>query len=101
MDGPGGGRLDRCNLREQPDRVRHPCRLSVELIRLGVFQNAGLMILIGIWGPTTSSVCNLLAIGLVSVIDSVLMGHLPDAQTLLGVAGICVGFGILLWEGEG
>lgn len=78
-------------------------RSTTSALRRGlqVLQNAGLMVLIGIWGPTTSSVCNLLAIGLVSVIDSILMGHLPDLQTLIGVAGICVGFGILLWEGEG
>lgn len=59
------------------------------------------MILIGIWGPTTSSVANLLTIGLVAVIDAVLMGLLPSLQTLIGVGMICVGFGILLWEGEG
>lgn len=64
-------------------------------------QNAGLMVLIGIWGPTTSSVANLLTIGLVAVIDAVLLGHLPNLQTLIGVGMICVGFGVLLWEGEG
>lgn len=63
-------------------------------------QNAGLMVLIGIWGPTTSSVANLLTIGLVAVIDAVLMGLLPTLQTLIGVGMICAGFGILLWEGE-
>jgi drug/metabolite transporter (DMT)-like permease len=58
------------------------------------------MVLIGIWGPTTSSVANLLTIGLVAVIDAVLMGHLPGVQTLVGVGMICIGFGVLLWEGE-
>lgn len=58
------------------------------------------MILIGIWGPTTSSVANLLTIGLVAVIDAVLMGLLPSVQTLTGVGMICIGFGILIWEGE-
>ncbi|RSH93474.1 hypothetical protein EHS25_007830 [Saitozyma podzolica] len=67
----------------------------------GALYNAGLMVLIGIWGPTTSSVANLLTIGLVAVIDAVLLGHLPNLQTLIGVGMICVGFGVLLWEGEG
>jgi hypothetical protein len=58
-------------------------------------------VLIGIWGPTVASVANLLTIGLVAVIDAVLMGLLPSLQTLAGVGMICVGFGILLWEGEG
>lgn len=59
------------------------------------------MILIGIWGPTTSSVANLLTIGLVALIDAVLIGLLPSFQTLVGVGMICIGFGILVWEGEG
>ena len=59
------------------------------------------MVLIGIWGPTTSSVANLLAIGLVAIIDAVWRGSVPDLQTLIGVGMICVGFGVLLWEGEG
>ena len=63
-------------------------------------QNAGLMVLIGIWGPTTSSVANLLTIGLVAVFDAVWGGNVPDLQTLVGVGMICIGFGILLWEGE-
>lgn len=58
------------------------------------------MILIGIWGPTTSSVANLLAIGLVAVIEAVWLGQLPSLQTMLGVGLICIGFGVLLWEGE-
>ncbi|ORX37911.1 hypothetical protein BD324DRAFT_623774 [Kockovaella imperatae] len=67
----------------------------------GAIYNAGLMILIGIWGPTTSSVANLLTIGLVAVFDAVWGGSIPDFQTLVGVAMICLGFGVLLWEGEG
>ena len=59
------------------------------------------MVLIGIWGPTTSSVANLLTIGLVAVMDAVWGGEIPDLQTMIGVAMICVGFGVLLWEGEG
>ncbi|EIW71686.1 hypothetical protein TREMEDRAFT_15649, partial [Tremella mesenterica DSM 1558] len=66
----------------------------------GAIYNAGLMILIGIWGPTTSSVANLLTIGLVAVLDAVWMGNIPSFQTLLGVGMICVGFGVLLYEGE-
>lgn len=66
-----------------------------------LMQNAGLMVLIGIWGPTTSSVANLLTIGLVAVIDAVWVGTVPSGQQLVGVGMICVGFGILLWEGEG
>ncbi|BEI83287.1 hypothetical protein CcaverHIS002_0311550 [Cutaneotrichosporon cavernicola] len=66
----------------------------------GSIYNAGLMILIGIWGPTTSSVANLLTIGVVAVFDAVWMGHVPDLQTILGAVGIAAGFGLLLWEGE-
>lgn len=58
------------------------------------------MVLIGVWGPTTSSVANLLTIGLVAVIDAVWVGEVPSLQSLSGVGMICVGFGILLWEGE-
>ncbi|WWC73570.1 uncharacterized protein I206_107542 [Kwoniella pini CBS 10737] len=67
----------------------------------GTIYNAGLMVLIGIWGPTTSSVANLLTIGLVALVDSIWLGQIPDGQTLLGVGMICIGFGVLLWEGEG
>ncbi|OCF61909.1 hypothetical protein L486_01572 [Kwoniella mangroviensis CBS 10435] len=67
----------------------------------GTIYNAGLMVLIGLWGPTTSSVANLLTIGLVALIDSIWLGEIPDSQTLLGVGMICIGFGVLLWEGEG
>jgi uncharacterized membrane protein len=58
------------------------------------------MVLIGIWGPTTSSVANLLAIGLVAVFEAVWIGNVPDLQTVVGVGMICVGFGVLLYEGE-
>jgi drug/metabolite transporter (DMT)-like permease len=58
------------------------------------------MILIGVLGPTTSSVANLLTIGLVAVVDAVWVGDVPDLQTMIGVGMICVGFGILMWEGE-
>ncbi|WOO76893.1 uncharacterized protein LOC62_01G000506 [Vanrija pseudolonga] len=67
----------------------------------GSIYNAGLMVLIGIWGPTTSSVANLLTIGLVAIIDTVWMGRMPTIQTLAGACMICVGFAVLLWEGEG
>ncbi|WWC92943.1 uncharacterized protein L201_007906 [Kwoniella dendrophila CBS 6074] len=67
----------------------------------GTVYNAGLMVLIGLWGPTTSSVANLLTIGLVALIDSIWLGEIPDTQTLSGVGMVCIGFGILLWEGEG
>ncbi|BEJ14123.1 hypothetical protein CspHIS471_0312970 [Cutaneotrichosporon sp. HIS471] len=66
----------------------------------GSIYNAGLMILIGVWGPTTSSVANLLTIGVVAVFDAVWMGHVPDLQTIMGAVGIAAGFGLLLWEGE-
>ncbi|KAK8849577.1 hypothetical protein IAR55_004912 [Kwoniella newhampshirensis] len=67
----------------------------------GSLYNAGLMVLIGIWGPTTSSVANLLTIGLVAIVDALWTGDMPDLQTFFGVGMICVGFGVLLWEGEG
>ena len=65
----------------------------------GAVYNAGLMVLIGIWGPTIASVANLLTIGLVAVVDAVWVGHVPDGQTILGVGMICIGFGVLLYEG--
>ena len=58
------------------------------------------MILIGIWGPTTSSVANLLTIGLVAVLDAVVMAVMPSLRALIRVGMICAGFVILLWEGE-
>lgn len=66
----------------------------------GAIYNAGLMTLIGVWGPTVASVANLLTIGLVALADAVWLGHLPDFQTTIGAALICAGFGALLWEGE-
>ncbi|KIR34604.1 hypothetical protein I352_02855 [Cryptococcus deuterogattii MMRL2647] len=75
--------------------------LGLELVAWGgALYNAGLMALIGIWGPTTSSVANLLAIGLVAIVDALWIGTLPDLQTFIGVGMICAGFGVLLWEGE-
>ncbi|ODN78512.1 hypothetical protein L202_04139 [Cryptococcus amylolentus CBS 6039] len=66
----------------------------------GALYNAGLMVLIGVWGPTTSSVANLLAIGLVALVDALWVGIMPDLQTFVGVAFICAGFGGALWEGD-
>ncbi|KAL0250012.1 hypothetical protein I308_103315 [Cryptococcus tetragattii IND107] len=75
--------------------------LGLEVVAWGgALYNAGLMALIGIWGPTTSSVANLLAIGLVAIVDALWIGTLPDLQTFIGVGMICAGFGVLLWEGE-
>lgn len=66
----------------------------------GAIYNAGLMMLIGLWGPTTSSVANLLTIGLVAIADALWMGRAPDLQTVLGAGMICAGFAVLLYEGE-
>lgn len=66
----------------------------------GAIYNAGLMMLIGLWGPTTSSVANLLTIGLVAIADALWMGRAPDLQTILGAGMICAGFAVLLYEGE-
>ncbi|WVQ75117.1 hypothetical protein IAR50_004726 [Cryptococcus sp. DSM 104548] len=66
----------------------------------GALYNAGLMVLIGVWGPTTSSVANLLAIGLVTLVDALWVGIMPDLQTFVGVVFICAGFGGVLWEGD-
>ncbi|OXM78991.1 hypothetical protein C364_03469 [Cryptococcus neoformans Bt63] len=75
--------------------------LGLEVVAWGgSIYNAGLMALIGIWGPTTSSVANLLAIGLVAIVDALWIGSLPDLQTFIGVGMICAGFGVLLWQGE-
>ncbi|WVQ79389.1 hypothetical protein IAT38_001486 [Cryptococcus sp. DSM 104549] len=66
----------------------------------GSLYNAGIMVLIGVWGPTVASVANLLAIGLVALVDALWVGVMPDLQTFLGVGLICAGFGVLLWQGE-
>nr|ODN95571.1 hypothetical protein L204_04112 [Cryptococcus depauperatus CBS 7855] len=66
----------------------------------GSIYNAGLMVLIGIWGPTPSSVVNLLVIGLVALIDAIWVGVMPDLQTFIGVGMICAGFVGVLWEGD-
>ncbi|WRT69557.1 uncharacterized protein IL334_006544 [Kwoniella shivajii] len=85
-------------------RGDHAFEIWLSLIAVfigGTLYNAGLMVLIGLWGPTTSSVANLLTIGLVALVDSIWLGQIPDFQTLLGVGMICIGFGVILWEGEG
>lgn len=66
----------------------------------GSIYNAGLMMLIGLWGPTTSSVANLLTIGLVAIADALWMGRAPDFQTIIGAGMICGGFAVLLYDGE-
>ncbi|KAL7424916.1 hypothetical protein Q5752_000603 [Cryptotrichosporon argae] len=66
----------------------------------GSTYNAGLMVLIGLWGPTTSSVANLLTIGLVALADAALLGAWPAPHTLAGALLICAGFGALLYAGD-
>lgn len=88
------GRIGWCHLREYNEQTGRKCCTDT------VFQNAGLMTLIGIWGPTVASVANLLTIGLVAVADALWMGRRPDLQTIGGAGLICGGFAALLWEGD-
>lgn len=57
-------------------------------------------ILIGLLGPTTASVANLLTIGLVAVTDAFYLGHTTPFWTLVGAGLVGAGFGTLLWAGE-
>lgn len=57
------------------------------------------MLLIGFWGPTVSSVANLLAIGCVALFDACYVGVVPSLSTMAGAGMIGIGFGVLLWEG--
>ncbi|KAI0052866.1 hypothetical protein FA95DRAFT_1171878 [Auriscalpium vulgare] len=66
----------------------------------GVIFNAGLMTLLGIWGPVIVSVGNLLTIVLVLVSDTI-FGHAAEVLTiwsLTGSAGIILAFGILVYD---
>ncbi len=59
------------------------------------------MCLIGLLGPVTASVANLLAIGLVALVDALYLGRAIPGWTLAGAALVALGFGVLLWAGEG
>ncbi len=60
-----------------------------------------LQCLIGLLGPVTASVANLLAIGLVAVVDAAYLGRRIPFWTLLGAGLVGMGFGVLMYEGEG
>lgn len=57
-------------------------------------------ILIGLLGPTTASVANLLTIGIVALADAFFLGHSIPFWTLIGAGLVGSGFGTLLWAGE-
>jgi len=66
----------------------------------GVVFNAGLMILLGLWGPVVTSVGNLLTIVLVFMSD-IIFGRAADTITvwsLLGCGAIVAAFSILAFE---
>ncbi|KAI0348090.1 hypothetical protein BDW22DRAFT_1350236 [Trametopsis cervina] len=66
----------------------------------GVVFNAGLMILLGLWGPVVVSVGNLLTIVLVFLYD-IVFGRAVEAVTawsLLGSGAIVAAFGILAFD---
>jgi hypothetical protein len=46
-------------------------------------------------------VANLLAIGLVALVDAAYLGRRIPLWTLLGAGLVAMGFGVLLYEGEG
>jgi hypothetical protein len=57
--------------------------------------------LIGLLGPVTASVANLLAIGLVALVDAAYLGRQIPFLTLVGANLVSFGFGVLMYEGEG
>lgn len=57
--------------------------------------------LIGLLGPVTASVANLLAIGLVALIDAVYLARAIPFWTLCGAGLVAGGFAVLLYQGEG
>ncbi|KDQ63568.1 hypothetical protein JAAARDRAFT_695624 [Jaapia argillacea MUCL 33604] len=65
----------------------------------GVFFNAGLMVLLGIWGPVVVSVGNLLTIVLVFISDA-LFGRPADITlwSLVGAGFIVAAFGVLAMD---
>ncbi|KAJ3558818.1 hypothetical protein NM688_g698 [Phlebia brevispora] len=66
----------------------------------GVIFNAGLMVLLGLWGPIVTSVGNLLTIVLVFISD-IIFGGAAETITvwsLLGSASIVLAFGVLAWD---
>lgn len=66
----------------------------------GVAFNAGLMILLGVWGPVVTSVGNLLTIVLVFISDIIFGGavHTITVWSLLGSGGIITAFGVLVYD---
>lgn len=60
-----------------------------------------LQCLIGLLGPVTASVANLLAIGLVALIDAVYLARAIPFWTLCGAGLVAGGFAVLLYQGEG
>ncbi|KAJ9125526.1 hypothetical protein QFC22_000487 [Naganishia vaughanmartiniae] len=75
--------------------------LLAVICTMGATYNAGFMCLIGLLGPVTASVANLLAIGLVALIDAVYLGRAIPFWTLCGALLVAAGFGVLLYQGEG
>ncbi|KAI0692772.1 hypothetical protein BC835DRAFT_1356036 [Cytidiella melzeri] len=66
----------------------------------GVVFNAGLMILLGLWGPVVTSVGSLLTIVLVFFVDIIFGGAVETVTTwsLVGSGAIVVAFGILAFD---
>ncbi|KAF7799530.1 hypothetical protein EIP86_010767 [Pleurotus ostreatoroseus] len=66
----------------------------------GVVFNAGMMVLLGLWGPIVTSVGNLLTIVLVFISD-IMFGGAAETITvwsMLGSAAIVFAFGVLAWD---
>ncbi|KIP03972.1 hypothetical protein PHLGIDRAFT_94162 [Phlebiopsis gigantea 11061_1 CR5-6] len=66
----------------------------------GVAFNAGLMILLGLWGPIVTSVGNLLTIVLVFVSDIIFGGAVQSITvwSMLGSGSIILAFGVLAYD---
>ncbi|GHJ85345.1 hypothetical protein NliqN6_1747 [Naganishia liquefaciens] len=75
--------------------------LLATICTMGATYNAGFMCLIGLLGPVTASVANLLAIGLVALIDAVYLARAIPFWTLCGASLVAGGFAVLLYQGEG
>lgn len=56
-------------------------------------------VLIGILGPVTASLANLLTIAVIAVIETV-FGQAMHLWTMVGASLVALGFGLIVWQGE-
>ncbi|GJE86146.1 hypothetical protein PsYK624_022260 [Phanerochaete sordida] len=87
------------------ETFRLPTNLQMVLVIAGIALsgvafNAGLMILLGVWGPIVTSVGNLLTIVLVFISDITFGGAVQNitAWSLVGSGAIVAAFGVLAYD---